>query len=93
MRRRARTDANHAEIREALRACGWTVIDTSRAGSGFPDLVAAKAGRIELIEVKDGSKPPSAQKATTDECRVFSQLAKAGVQVRTITAVEQVAAL
>lgn len=93
MRRKARVDANHASIRAALRSCGWAVVDTSRVGSGFPDLLAARGGRIELIEVKDGAKVPSAQKPTEAEQRIAELLATAGVRVRYINAVEQVASL
>lgn len=93
MRRRARVDANHASIRAALRSCGWTVLDTSRLGHGFPDLLAARGGRIELIEVKDGAKAKSAQKATALECQVYDELARAGVTIRYLTSVDQVAAL
>jgi len=51
-RRAARTDRNHAEIRDGLRACGVIVKDTSNVGGGFTDLVAAYRGRVHLIEVK-----------------------------------------
>ena len=93
MRRKARVDANHAEITSALRSCGWTVVDTSRLGSGFPDLLAARGGRIELIEVKDGAKVPSARALTRAELDMYDQLITAGVRIRYIDAVEQVAAL
>jgi hypothetical protein len=93
VRRRARVDANHASIVKALRSCGWVVVDTSRLGSGFPDLVAARGGRLELIEIKDGAKPLSAQKLTDAEARFYERLSAAGVEIRYINAVEQVAAL
>ena len=93
MRRRARVDANHAQIVQALRSCGWTVLDTSRLGRGFPDLLAARGGRVELIEVKDGEKALSRQRATTAEKRVYDELASAGVRVRYVNRVEQVATL
>ena len=60
MRRAARTDRNHASIRDGLRRIpGVTVADTSGAGDGFPDIVAGYAGINTLLEIKDGSKPPS----------------------------------
>ena len=93
MRRKARVDANHAEITEALRRCGWTVLDTSRLGSGFPDLLAAKHGRIELIEVKDGRKVLSQQKPTPAEQKVADVLAGAGVTVRYVNCMAHVLAL
>jgi len=52
MRRAARTDRNHAEIRDCLRKMGVKVFDTSRLGGGFPDLVACHRGRVYLFEVK-----------------------------------------
>lgn len=52
MTRARRTDANHALIRTTLRQLGWIVMDTSRLGEGFADLVAYRAGVTHLIEVK-----------------------------------------
>jgi hypothetical protein len=48
-----RTDANHREIRDGLRAFGASVYDTSAVGHGFPDLVVGWRRRTELIEVKN----------------------------------------
>src|SRR5574341_154854 len=81
MRVRAKVDRNHAEIIETLRKCGWYVYDSSRLGRGFPDLVAAKGERLELIEVKDGSKPLSARRLTPDE-REANNLTMRTVRVR-----------
>ena len=53
MRRRGRTDRNHAEIRDALRARGWKVVSLADVGGGVPDLLIWRPGkRIRLIEVK-----------------------------------------
>ena len=60
-------DANQAEIVQALRKVGVTVSVTSAVGNGFPDLVCLFRGRLLLVEVKDGSKPPSAQRLTESE--------------------------
>lgn len=67
MRLRARRDANHAEIVAALRAAGRLVLDLAAVGHGCPDLLAAWGGGMVLLEIKDGSKPPSARKLTADE--------------------------
>ena len=49
----SKVDGPHAEIRDGLRACGWLVLDTSRAGSGCPDLIAVTPDYIvRLFEVK-----------------------------------------
>lgn len=69
MRRRARTDANHQEILDALRAIGCCAWSTHQIGGGFPDIVASRAGETWCLEVKDGSLPPSARRLTRDELR------------------------
>lgn len=58
-----RRDANEPEIVEALRRCGAGVwrLDTPA------DLLVGFRGRFVTMEVKDGSKPPSARKLTPDE--------------------------
>jgi hypothetical protein len=49
----ARKDTNHNEIAQALKAAGYTVVDASRLGDGFPDLVViAPNGRVGLFENK-----------------------------------------
>lgn len=66
-RRAARTDANHAPIRDGLRGHGYVVHDTYGAGDGFPDLVVGTAGLNILLEIKDPSKPPSKRKLTDSQ--------------------------
>lgn len=67
MRQRARVDGNHGEIVAALRAAGCTVLHLHQVGGGCPDLLAGIDGRNLLIEVKDGSRPPSRRALTPDE--------------------------
>ena len=66
-RRAARRDANEREIIDALREVGATVqpLDIK----GVPDLLVGFAGRNLLMEVKDGSKPPSARRLTSDQVK------------------------
>jgi len=51
-----RTDANQSEIVAALRQAGCAVVDASRLGKGFPDLIVSRAGlkpgQAFLLEVK-----------------------------------------
>ena len=68
-RRCARVDDNQAEIVKALRAIGATVTSTAGVGNGFVDLAVGYRGVNYLLEVKDGSKPPSARKLTPDEAK------------------------
>lgn len=89
----ARTDQNHKEVTQALRSCGWTVIDTSRVGHGFPDLLAFQRGAVRFIEVKDGTLPPSRRVLTTDERAFHAAMAAAGVDVVIVESIDQVASL
>lgn len=52
MRRAAKTDTNHAQIRDALRQVGATVHDMASAGEGFPDLAVGFRKKTFLLEVK-----------------------------------------
>lgn len=56
-RRAAKRDANEPEIIGGLEGCGWLVKQLSIPD--WPDLIAFKAGRTVLIEVKDGKNEPS----------------------------------
>ena len=48
-----RTDGNHAEIRDAMRAAGAEVVDMSGSGKGMPDtMVWTQDGRLLLVEIK-----------------------------------------
>jgi hypothetical protein len=51
----------------ALRDAGFTVQPLHMVGSGCPDLIVGGSGVNVLLELKDGSKPPSARKLTPDE--------------------------
>jgi hypothetical protein len=63
MRRASRVDVNQSDIVAALRAVGATVQPLHAVGQGCPDLLVGYKGNW-LLEVKDGSKPPSARKLT-----------------------------
>ena len=64
----ARVDANHADIVATLRRIGCLVQDLSAVGKGVPDLlICCPNGRLVLLEVKDGTKPPSARELTPQQ--------------------------
>jgi hypothetical protein len=67
MRRAARIDANQPEIVDALREVGASVQILSAVGHGCPDILVGYNGHNYVIEIKDGSKPPSARRLTEDE--------------------------
>ena len=70
--RRAALDANQAEIVKALRKVGATVQPLHRVGQGCPDLAVGHGGVNHMIEVKDGSKQPSARGLTDAQFRWHS---------------------
>lgn len=63
-RRIAKVDSNQAQIVDALRAIGCTVLSLAPLGNGCPDLLVGIFGRNLLLEVKDGTKSPSRTKLT-----------------------------
>lgn len=67
MRRSARVDSNQADVVMALRAVGASVQPLHVVGRGCPDLLVGYGGQNWLLEVKDGSKPPSKRTLTPDE--------------------------
>lgn len=67
MRYRPRIDGNQKEIVRALRDVGVSVLSLAALGKGVPDLLCAFRGVTVLIEVKDGSLPPSHRRLTPDE--------------------------
>ena len=67
MRRAARKDANHQAIVQALRDARCQVLDLGAVGNGCPDLLVRRGDRLILLEVKDGSKPPSERRLTPDQ--------------------------
>jgi Holliday junction resolvase len=58
---RARVDANQAKLVALLRKLGFSVQHLHAVGRGVPDLMLGAHGVNYLVEVKDGSKPPSAR--------------------------------
>ena len=52
MRRAAKVDTTHGEIRDALRKASVVVHDSSMVGRGFPDFVCSYRGYTALIECK-----------------------------------------
>ena len=69
MRKAAKVDGNHSVIVDALRTVGFSVRSTAAIGQGFPDVVCGYGGRTFLVEIKDGSKPPSARNLTPDQVK------------------------
>lgn len=69
MRRAAKVDANQGEIVAAFREAGASVQPLHQVGNGCPDLLVGFMGYNLLVEVKDGSKPPSKRCLTQDQIK------------------------
>lgn len=67
--RASKIDANQPEIVAALRKVGAVVHSTAGVAKGFPDLTVGYKRATYLLEVKDGSKPPSARELTEDQVK------------------------
>ena len=87
MRQAAKVDDNQAEIVKAYRELGFSVVSAAAMGKGFPDLVVGVYGVTDLVEVKDGSKPPSKRKLTDDQIGFFRDWQGA---VRVVNSVDDV---
>jgi Holliday junction resolvase len=64
VRRDARIDANQTQIVSALESAGATVQSLATIGKGCPDILAARAGRMWLFEIK---QPKGKTKAAQDK--------------------------
>ena len=64
-----RVDANHEAVKQAFKALKCWVGDLHGLGQGMPDLLVSvpPSHALALVEVKDGSKPPSKRKLTKPE--------------------------
>jgi hypothetical protein len=62
-------DANHGDVLRALLEIGCSVQSLASVGLGVPDLLCGIAGINILIEVKDGSLPPSKRKLEPDQTK------------------------
>lgn len=72
MRTKARKDSNHKYIVDGLRKFGASVLDISQLKNCFDILVGYK-GETHLMEIKDGSKPPSQRKLTEGEEKFMNE--------------------
>lgn len=73
MRRAAKIDVNQPIIVDTFRKLGWSWMHCHELGKGRPDGIAGKNGFNILVEIKDGSLPPSARKLTADETKFHKE--------------------
>lgn len=73
MRRRAKIDANQPAIVAAFRAAGLRVVHTHMVGGGFPDVIVGYGTHVAMVEIKDGSLPPSRRALTPAEAAFHAE--------------------
>lgn len=60
-------DDNHNEIVQVFREVGARILETYMVADTGCDFIALLNQRVFVVEVKDGSKPPSSRKLTLNE--------------------------
>lgn len=79
-----RKDANHNEITRTLLQVGAELLETYQL-PGALDVFVAYRQKWTLLEIKDGTKPPSARKLTEDEAATVARIARTGAPVHVVT--------
>lgn len=82
-------DSNHKDVVKELRKLG-AVVTSVTCVKEFCDIVACFNGSVILIEVKDGSKPPSQRRLTEREQKYHDKLEKVGCVVHIVNNLEEV---
>jgi len=72
-RRNPRADANQVDVVKALRQAGCAVQSLGRVGNGCPDILVCRGEQLWLMELKDGTLPPSKRKLTSAEYRFHAK--------------------
>ena len=89
MRRAARRDSNEGDIIKAMREAGAYVKVIN--DEGLFDLLVSYRGKTLLIEIKDGSRPPSARRLTDAEQKFHDEWP--GSDLYIVNSVEEALAL
>jgi hypothetical protein len=83
-----RKDANQTIIVQALKRAGAVWVDlTDSASAGMDGLIAFR-GQLLPAEIKDGNKPASARKLTSNEQKRKEELEYKGVKYNVIESVD-----
>ena len=72
MRRAAKVDTIHADIRELFRAHGIAWTDTATIGNGLPDAIVCWHERLALLEIKSGAKADKRKGKTAEAQKLFA---------------------
>jgi hypothetical protein len=67
VRRAARKDSNEPDLRKAWVRIGGSWLKITPVDGGEPDALLGFRGRMALVELKDGDKPPSARRLRSNQ--------------------------
>jgi hypothetical protein len=84
MRRATRPDGNQGPIVSALEKVGAFVVDMTRTGGGFPDLVVGFRSVVYLLEVKNPDVPKRDQRLKDTQEKLHGELSAVGVTVHIV---------
>lgn len=88
MRTAARVDANQKEIVKGLRGMGAAVLVTSQLKNAF-DILVGFRGKLYIMEIKDGTRPPSGRKLTPGEESTSEMFKRVGIKYHIIKDVDE----
>ena len=86
--RAARVDSNQGKIDEAAEKVGCCIVRASKAPELGFDRLYIRHGRVYIVEVKDGEKPPSKRQLTDNEKRTRADIEAAGGVYHVIESVD-----
>lgn len=88
-----KVDDNHSELVRLWRDMGAVVWDLSSVGRGIADVLVGWRGRWTAVEIKDGSKPPSARKLTPQQILLHGEIRRAGLPLVIVTNTDEALAI
>lgn len=87
-----RKDANHNPIAKTFAQVGAGVYDAANDNAPY-DLIVFWRGQTLFVEIKDGSKPPSARKLTAKAVEFHDICTRHGGKVCIVKSVDEAVAL
>ena len=88
-----KVDDNQSDIVKVLTKVGCFVMDLSGSGRGVMDILVFRGKRMWAVEIKDGSKKPSAQCLTPAQIVMHAKVAAAGGEIHIVRSVDEALAL
>lgn len=87
MRTVAKVDKNQPEIVKALRKLGAAILPTHQLKNAF-DILVGFRGKLFMVEIKDGTLPPSKKRLTPGEQKCKQDFESVGVKYHIIYSID-----